>query len=201
MDLETNIKKVALSDKKINLPDSFVVNKLGEGHGESTLYLGGKKDHSHIYDLFKKSSKKKHELLFSSKNILQILNFYEPYYVNQHKFYLNNGELLGFKSDLKDLLKKEKAIQEKNNSIISEDVEILEPDSQGRIYLRVDSSSILRRVFLPYSVYCVLFKYISHSKEELPFCKFYPILMSSKKNIRYKRMKMTIDIDYFTNYE
>ena len=198
MDLEASLKKVALSEKKINLPDSFVVNKLGEGHGESTLYLGGKKDHSHIYDLFKKLE---NELLFSSKNILQILNFYEPFYVNQHKFYLNNGELLGFKSDLKDLLKKEKAIQEKNNSIINESVEILEPDSQGRIYLRVDSSSILRRVFLPYSVYCVLFKYISPSQEELPFCKFYPRLMSSKKNIRYKRMKMTIDIDYFTNYE
>ena len=198
MELEASLKKVALSEKKINLPDSFVVNKLGEGHGESTLYLGGKKDHSHIYDLFKKLE---NELLFSSKNILQILNFYEPFYVDQHKFYLNNGELLGFKSDLKDLLKKEKAIQEKNNSIINESVEILEPDSQGRIYLRVDSSSILRRVFLPYSVYCVLFKYIGPSHEELPFCKFYPILMSSKKNIRYKRMKMTIDIDYFTNYE
>ena len=198
MDLEASLKKVALSEKKINLPDSFVINKLGEGHGESTLYLGGKKDHSHIYDLFKKLE---NELLFSSKNILQILNFYEPFYVDQHKFYLNNGELLGFNSDLRDLLKKEKAIQEKNNSIINESVEILEPDSQGRIYLRVDSSSILRRVFLPYSVYCVLFKYISPSQEELPFCKFYPILMSSKKNIRYKRMRMTIDIDYFTNYE
>ena len=198
MDLEASLKKVALSEKKINLPDSFVINKLGEGHGESTLYLGGKKDHSHIYDLFKKLE---NELLFSSKNILQILNFYEPFYVYQHKFYLNNGELLGFNSDLRDLLKKEKAIQEKNNSIINESVEILEPDSQGRIYLRVDSSSILRRVFLPYSVYCVLFKYISPSQEELPFCKFYPILMSSKKNIRYKRMRMTIDIDYFTNYE
>lgn len=201
MDLEANLKKVALSEKKINLPDSFVVNKLGEGHGESTLYLGGKRDHSHIYDLFKKSTTEKHELLFSSKNILQILNFYEPFYINQHKFYLNNGELLGFKSDLKDLLKKEKIIQEKNSSIINEDVEILKPDSQGRIYLRVDSSSILRRIFLPYSVYCVLFKYIRPNKEEMPFCKFYPILQSSKKNIRHNKIKMTIDIDYFTNYE
>jgi hypothetical protein len=201
MDLEINLKRVELSEKKINLPDSFVINKLGEGHGESTLYLGGKRDHTHVYNLFKKSITKKHKLLFSSKNILQIINFYEPFYINQHKFYLNNGELLGFKYDLKGLLKKEKIIQEKNNSIIDEEVEILEPDSQGRIYLRVDSSSILRRIFLPYSVYCVLFKYISPSQGELPFCKFYPILTSSKKNIRYKKKKMTIDIDYFTNYE
>lgn len=201
MDLEVNLKRVELSEKKINLPDSFVINKLGEGHGESTLYLGGKRDHTHIYNLFKETLTKKHKLLFSSKNILQIINFYEPFYTNQHKFYLNNGELLGFKSNLKEVLKKEKIIQNKNNLIIGEEVEILKPDSQGRIYLRVDSLSILRRIFLPYSVYCVLFKYISPSQEELPFCKFYPILTSSKKNIRYKKKKMTIDIDYFTNYE
>ena len=201
MALETKLKKVAFSEKKINLPDSFVVNKLGEGHGESTLYLGGKKDHADIYNLFKKSSAEKNELLFSSKNILQILNFYEPFYINQHKFYLNDGELLGFKYNLEDVFRREKVIQEENNPTINEKVEILEPDSQGRIYLRVDSSSVLRRIFLPYSVYCVLFKYIDPSKEEMPFCKFYPILQPSKKNIRYKKMKMTLDIDYFTSYE
>ena len=147
MDLEVNLKRVELSEKKINLPDSFVINKLGEGHGESTLYLGGKRDHTHVYNLFKETLTKKHKLLFSSKNILQIINFYEPFYTNQHKFYLNNGELLGFKSNLKEVLKKEKIIQNKNNLIIDEEVEILKPDSQGRIYLRVDSLSILREYF------------------------------------------------------
>ena len=43
MDLEVNLKRVELSEKKINLPDSFVINKLGEGHGESTLYSWGEK--------------------------------------------------------------------------------------------------------------------------------------------------------------
>jgi hypothetical protein len=200
MDQNNSIFECSLTKKKISLVDSFVLNKLGEGHGESTLYLGGKTRHEDIAEVFKNAEANGIKLFFSKENILGILNCFKPYYLNQHGFYLNNGELLDFKNNLKEVFTNEVETINKKTSIFSEDVELLDADSQGRIYMRVESSSILRRVFLPHSVYCVILIHINNDVIS-PFCKFYPELEPIKKNIKYKNKKMKVEIDYFKRYE
>ena len=37
---------------EVKLVDSFVKNKIGDGNGESTIYLGGKLKHQLILDVF-----------------------------------------------------------------------------------------------------------------------------------------------------
>ena len=103
MDQNNLIKNHAFSKNEISLVDSFVLNKLGEGHGESTLYLGGKKKHEQIYELFGNSPSAKIKLFFSKENFISILNFYEPYFKKPHGFYLNNGKLVTFKDGLYDI--------------------------------------------------------------------------------------------------
>ena len=52
MDVSPKIFVHPFSNKEIALVDSFVLTKLGEGHGESTLYLGGKGAHENISSFF-----------------------------------------------------------------------------------------------------------------------------------------------------
>ena len=198
MDQNNLIKKHAFSKNEINLVDSFLLNKLGEGHGESTLYLGGKKKHEQIYELFGNSASAKIKLFFSKENFISILNFYQPYFKKPHGFYLNNGKLITFKDGLYDIFKTEMEIIKLNDESFYEYVDLLKPDSQGRIYLRFDNGSILRRVFLPHSVNCVLFSY--KNKSEAIFCEIKPVLKPVKKKIKINQEMILVDIDYFKSY-
>ena len=97
MALNNYITECAFSMYETSLVDSFVLPKFGEGHGESTLYLGGKGKQKQISELFQNTESANIHIFFSKENLLSIMNFYEPYFKNPHGFYLDNGKLIKFK--------------------------------------------------------------------------------------------------------
>ena len=198
MDANLKISNHLFSKKEIALVDSFVLTKLGEGHGESTLYLGGKKDHEDILSFFKNIPFNFPFTAYLAKsNLLKILNFYEPFFENPHSFYLSNGHLISFKQDLS--LHYQKFINkiEKYDRLIANEFELLKPDSQGRIYLRVSSNSLLRSLFLPYSVK-VCFQLIQlHEDSKLDILiACHPFIVSKNHNIKIGGNNLTVEINY-----
>ena len=85
---------------EINLVDSFVLNKIGEGHGESRLYLGGKNSKELIDSIFNTKDPSDQVLTFSKKNIISTVKFFEPFFLSPKSFYLDNGNLIYFKQPL-----------------------------------------------------------------------------------------------------
>ena len=193
------ITECAFSKYETSLVDSFVLPKLGEGHGESTLYLGGKAKQKEISELFQNSESSNVHIFFSKKNFLSIMNFYEPYFKKPHGFYLDNGKLINFKDDLESIYKNGINEITANKELFYEEVELLKADSQGRIYLRFNKNSIMRRVFLPHSVKCIFSIYTKEANSI--FCQVKAELSSVKKKIKINKEMITVDIDYFNSYE
>ena len=71
---------------EVKLVDSFVLNKLGEGHGESRLYLGGHGLIEKINKIFCTLDNRSVELKLSKDNLLAVVNFYKPFFKNQKGF-------------------------------------------------------------------------------------------------------------------
>ncbi|MDB9813353.1 hypothetical protein OAC45_02690 [Gammaproteobacteria bacterium] len=105
--MEENFKitEHEFSKHQISLVDSFVLTKLGEGHGESTLYLGGKNKVDEINDFFENESfNTPFQAFLLTSNLLKILGFYRHFYMNPHDFYCADGHLISFKHDLPKIL-------------------------------------------------------------------------------------------------
>jgi hypothetical protein len=189
------------SNKEIALVDSFVLTKLGEGHGESTLYLGGKGAQEGISSFFDTSSKEKRfQVYFLKENILKVLNFYQAFYKNPHSFYMNDGRLIEFQDDLSQHY--EKCIKKINASdeYISNEVELLNPDSQDRQYLRVFSGSILREMFLPYSVKICFIKIHLHNNSDLDILiECSPYIAAKKHIIKAGGKSVKVEFNYFNS--
>ena len=200
LDMDANLKigDHPFSKKEIALVDSFVLTKLGEGHGEATLYLGGKKDHEDILSFFEDISFNSiFTAYFAKSNLLKIFNFYEPFFQNPHSFYLSNGQLISFKQDLLQHYKKCISQINESDELIPNEFELLKPDSQGRIYLRVFSDSLLRRLFLPYSVKVSL-QLIQLHKSNNPaiLIACYPFITSKNHNIKVGGESLKVEINY-----
>ena len=61
---------------EVKLVDSFVLNKIGEGHGESRLYLGGMSSKQHIQKIFNKDKPLEQTLRFSKKKYIKYVRFF-----------------------------------------------------------------------------------------------------------------------------
>lgn len=201
--MDANLKAVdhPFSNKEIALVDSFVLTKLGEGHGESTLYLGGKGAHEDIASFFDAPFKDKmFQVYFSKANLLKILNFYQPFYKNPHSFYMSDGRLIEFQNDLSKLY--DECFKKINTSdeYVSNEVELLNPDSQDRQYLRVFAGSILREMFLPYSVKICLKKIHLHNKPDLDILiECSPYIAAKKHNIKVGGKSVKVEFNYFNS--
>lgn len=185
---------------EIKLVDSFVLNKLGEGHGESRLYLGGKTSNNDIKDIFNLQKPSSQLLRLSKKNICKVLNFFESFYLNPKSFYLNNGKLISFKQPLKKIYIQNLQLLDSSANEIIERAELLDADKAGRRYLRVSEKSLLRKLFLPHSTKVILKKYhdgISHFID----CEFKPELKPVKKTIKVKNINHIVEFDYLNNYD
>ena len=185
---------------EVKLVDSFVLNKLGEGHGESRLYLGGYSNLKIINNIFQAKQKSITTLKFSKSNISHALSFFEPFYKNPKKFYLSNGKLHGFKKDLPKLFEIIQEILKNSPEEIFESSELLSADKKGRSYLRVNKDSLLRKFFLPHSVKA-LFSRNSFLADEQVYCEIKPELIPIKKDIKVNNQKLSLEFDYFSNYE
>lgn len=198
MDVHLNTFDHPFSNKEIALVDSFVLTKLGEGHGESTLYLGGKGAHGDISSFFDTPYKEKmFQVYFCKENLLKVLNFYQPFFDNPHSFYISDGRLIEFQGDLSQHY--EKCIKKINASdeYISNEVELLNPDSQDRQYLRVFSGSILREMFLPYSVKICFKKIHLHNNPDLDIViECSPYIAAKKHNIKVGGKSVKVEFNY-----
>ena len=198
--MDANLKAFdhPFSNKEIALVDSFVLTKLGEGHGESTLYLGGKGAHENIASFFDTPFKDKmFQVYFSKANLLKILNFYQPFYKNPHSFYMSDGRLIEFQDDLSQHY--DKSIKKINASeeYIPNEVELLNPDSQDRQYLRVFAGSILREMFLPYSVKICFKKIHLHKNPHLDILiECSPYIAAKKHNIKVGGKSLKVEFNY-----
>ena len=198
--MDANLKAFdhPFSNKEIALVDSFVLTKLGEGHGESTLYLGGKGAHEDIASFFDAPFKDKiFQVYFSKANLLKILNFYQPFYKNPHSFYMSDGRLIEFQDDLSQHY--DKSIKKINASeeYIPNEVELLNPDSQDRQYLRVFAGSILREMFLPYSVKICFKKIHLHNHHHLDILiECSPYIAAKKHNIKVGGKSLKVEFNY-----
>ena len=70
-----------------------------------------------------------------------------------------------------------------SDEYISNEVELLNPDSQDRQYLRVFSGSILREMFLPYSVKICFIKIHLHNNSDLDILIECSPYIAAKKHI------------------
>ena len=185
---------------EVKLVDSFVLNKLGEGHGESRLYLGGYSSLDTINKIFTSSENSIIQLKLFKTNILHTLGFFEPFYKNPRKFYLSNGKLLSFKQNLPELYETILASLANYKEEILESAELLSADKKGRSYLRVNKNSILRKFFLPNSVKVIFSKQSSWFKDYV-HCEVKPELIPIKKEIKVNSQKLSLEFDYFLDYE
>lgn len=201
MDVFLNTVEHPFSNKEIALVDSFVLTKLGEGHGESTLYLGGKGAHKDISNFFDFLSKDKNfQVYFLKENLLKVLNFYQPFFKNPHSFFMSDGRLIEFQNDLPQHY--DKCIKKINASseFISNEVELLNPDSQGRQYLRVFADSILREMFLPYSVKICFKKIHLHNNSDLDILiECSPYIAAKKHNIKVGGKSVKVEFNYLNS--
>jgi len=185
---------------EVKLVDSFVLNKLGEGHGESRLYLGGYSSLDTINKIFIPSENSIIQLKLLKSNILHTLGFFEPFYKNPKKFYLSNGKLLSFRQNLPELYETILASLENYQEDILESAELLSADKKGRSYLRVNKNSMLRKFFLPHSVKVIFSRQLSFFSNYV-HCEIKPELIPIKKEIKVNNQKLTIEFDYFSDYE
>ena len=75
-------------------------------------------------------------LKFSKSNISHALSFFEPFYKNPKKFYLNNGKLHGFKKDLPKLFEIIQEILKNSPEEIFESSELLSADKKTLLSAR-----------------------------------------------------------------
>ena len=189
-----------IENLEVKLVDSFVLNKLGEGHGESRLYLGGYSNLKIINNIFQTKADSKITLKFFKSNILDTLSFFEPFYRNPKKFYLSNGKLHGFSKDLPKLYGIIQEILKNSSEEIFESGELLSADKKGRSYLRVEKNSLLRKFFLPHSVKVIFSRNASIIDAQV-LCDIKPELIPIKKDIKVNNQKLSLEFDYFSNYE
>lgn len=184
---------------EVKLVDSFVLNKLGEGHGESRLYLGGHGLIEKINKIFCTLDNRSVELKLSKDNLLAVVNFYKPFFKNQKKFYLSNGKLLGFKHCLKDIWNENWQLIKNSDQYIYEPATIILPDKKGRTYLRVKPDSLLRKLFLPHSVRVIFSNDQNHFNQV--DCEIKSEIKPVKKQIKVNGTKLSIEFDYFNDFE
>jgi len=201
MDVSPKIFVHPFSNKEIALVDSFVLTKLGEGHGESTLYLGGKGAHENISSFFDTPYKEKmFKVYFSKENLLKVLIFYQAFYKNPHSFYMSDGRLIGFKDNLAHHYDECFNKLNASDEYISNEVELLNPDSQSRQYLRVFAGSILREIFLPYSVKICFTKIHLHNNSYLDMLiKCSPYIAAKKHHIKVGGKSVKVEFNYLNN--
>lgn len=178
---------------EVKLVDSFVKNKIGDGNGESTIYLGGKLKHQLILDVFGDFNKSK-LITFTKSNLIKSIGFFQSFYENPHEFYLNTGETMSFKQDLSAIYKQALTWFKSCSAKIQEDAYLISPDTQGRVYLRFDPESFLRKFILPHSTICEFIK----SKDGELICTLIPDIMSTKKTIKIDGKKYWIEFNYFS---
>ena len=188
MDLKSSIE--------INLVDSFVLAKIGEGHGESRLYLGGKSNKEIIESIFNIADPTNQILVFSKKNIINVVKFFEPFFINPKSFYLDNGKLISFKQPLKKIFEENMQSLEFKREEITEKAELLSADRSGRSYLRVKKTSLLRSYFLPHSV-----KLIMKESQGYIKCSIKPEIIPIKKPIKVNGKKHEVEFDYLSSYD
>ena len=181
---------------EVKLVDSFVLNKIGEGHGESRLYLGGMSSKQHIQKIFNKDKPLEQTLRFSKKNILNTLGFFEPFFLNPKSFYLDNGKLISFSQPLSKIYNKNLRTLNGLKEEIIEVAELLPADKSGRTYLRVKKESLLRRFFLPHSV-----KIIFKKNDIFIDCSVKPEIIPIKKAIKVNGKKHNVEFDYMSRYD
>ena len=181
---------------EVKLVDSFVLNKIGEGHGESRLYLGGMSSKQHIQKIFNKDKPLEQALRFSKKNILNTLGFFEPFFLNPKSFYLDNGKLISFTQPLSNIYNDNLKTLDRLKEEITEVAELLPSDKSGRTYLRVKKESLLRRFFLPHSV-----KIIFKKREVFIDCSIKPEIIPIKKAIKVNGQKHNVEFDYMSGYD
>lgn len=181
---------------EVKLVDSFVLNKIGEGHGESRLYLGGMRSKQHIQTIFNQDNPLEQTLRFSKKNILNTLGFFEPFFHNPKSFYLDNGKLISFTQPLSKIYNVNLKTLNEFKEEITEVAELLPSDKSGRTYLRVKKESLLRRFFLPHSV-----KVIFRKSEAFIDCSIKPEIIPIKKAIKVNGEKHEVEFDYISEYD
>ena len=64
----------------VMIVDRTFLNKIGEGHGESRLYLGGKNSKELIDSIFNTKDPTNQVLIFSKKNIMRAVKFFELFF-------------------------------------------------------------------------------------------------------------------------
>jgi len=181
---------------EVKLVDSFVLNKIGEGHGESRLYLGGISSKQIIKTIFNQGKPLEQTLRFSKKNILNTLGFFEPFFLNPKSFYLDNGKLISFTQPLSNIYNDNLKTLDRLKEEITEVAELLPSDKSGRTYLRVKKESLLRRFFLPHSV-----KIIFKKREVFIDCSIKPEIIPIKKAIKVNGQKHNVEFDYMSGYD
>lgn len=181
---------------EINLVDSFVLNKIGEGHGESRLYLGGKNSKEVIDSIFNIKDPSNQVLAFSKKNIISAVKFFEPFFLNPKSFYLDNGKLISFKQPLSKIFNQNLRSLDSKQEKITEQAELLSADSSGRSYLRVKKTSLLRHYFLPHSVKLIMKENHGHVQ-----CSVKPEIIPIKKPIKVNGKKHEVEFDYLSGYD
>jgi len=181
---------------EVKLVDSFVLNKIGEGHGESRLYLGGISSKQIIKTIFNQGKPLEQTLRFSKKNILNTLGFFEPFFLNPKSFYLDNGKLISFTQPLSNIYNNNLKTLNRLKEEITEVAELLPSDKSGRTYLRVKKESLLRRFFLPHSV-----KIIFKKREVFIDCSIKPEIIPIKKAIKVNGQKHNVEFDYMSGYD
>jgi len=198
--MEENFKitEHEFSKHQISLVDSFVLTKLGEGHGESTLYLGGKNKVDEITDFFGNEAINSPLQVCSSRlNLLKILNFYKSFYTNPHDFYLTDGNLISFKQDLSMLIQACMNELKQGSDLIYFDVELLPLDSQGRAYLRVAPDCLLRRFFLPYAVQISFKKiYLQQQDKQVILIHCHPYYEAKLRAIKVGGKSLSVEFNY-----
>ena len=198
--MEENFKitEHEFSKHQISLVDSFVLTKLGEGHGESTLYLGGKNKVDEINDFFENESfNTPFQAFLLTSNLLKILGFYRHFYMNPHDFYCADGHLISFKHDLPKILQECEGELNAASDLISFYAELLTPDSQGRIYLRVSHDSFLRKFFLPYAVRISFKKiYFTKKQKQAMLINCVPYFERKLKNLKRGGKSLTVEFNY-----
>lgn len=181
---------------EINLVDSFVLNKIGEGHGESRLYLGGKNSKELIGSIFNIKDPSNQVLAFSKKNIISTVKFFEPFFLSPKGFYLDNGKLISFKQPLSKIFDRNLRSLESKEEKITEQAELLTADGSGRCYLRVNKNSLLRHCFLPHSVKLIMKENQGHVQ-----CSIKPEIIPIKKPIKVNGEKHEVEFDYLSGYD
>ena len=85
----------------------------------------------------------------------------------------------------------------KCDELIPNEFELLKTDSQGRLYLRVFSDSLLRKLFLPYSVKVCFTLVPLHPNNNLAILiDCYPYIASKKHNIKVGGKSLKVEFNY-----